>query len=187
MDEHGRGLLCTRPQREHGNKLGAGVNGQPEPEHVLRAAQLRAPFIHLQMREPERAEEAFVQGLRLLSSTGQPGRDARLPLAQDPLGGGKVQTLGQGSQHDCDLVRGSFQAVKGSRVASREGGAAGLTTKRLDALGMSRQAIANKGVDLITGDAQVHATLGWDRPSRRCSHAWVLPGGFSPRARGAPE
>jgi hypothetical protein len=62
-----------------------------------------------------------------------------------------------------------------------------LTTKRLDALGMSRQAIANKGVDLITGDAQVHATLGWDRPSRRCSQAWVLPGGFSPRARGAPE
>jgi len=150
-------MLCSGTQMEDRKNLRAGINDQPEPEHVLRAAQPGAQFIQLQMREPEMAEEAFVQGLSVLTSPGQPGRDGRLPVAEDPLGGGKVQSFGQRSQHDCDLVGGSFQAVQGSMVASREGGAAGLTTKRLDALGMTMHAIANKRVDLIIGDAEVEA------------------------------
>jgi len=40
----------------------------------------------LQVREPEVAEAALVQGVRVLTRTGQPGGDGRLSIAEDPLG-----------------------------------------------------------------------------------------------------
>ncbi len=78
------------------------------------------------------AEGAFVQDLRVLASTSQPGGDGGLSVAEDPLGGGKVQPFGQRRQHHCDPVRGGFQTVQGSVASSTERGAAGLTAKGLD-------------------------------------------------------
>ena len=46
-------VLRAGTQLEHGKKLGAGINRQPQPEHVLRAAQAGAQFIQLQVREAE--------------------------------------------------------------------------------------------------------------------------------------
>jgi hypothetical protein len=87
-------MLCARTKIEHGNKLRAGVNGQPEPEHVCRAAQPGAQFIQLEVREPEMAKGALVEGLSVLASTGQPGGDGGVSKAEDPLGSGRVQPFG---------------------------------------------------------------------------------------------
>jgi len=35
-----RGVLRAGTQMEHGNKLGAGIGGQPEPQNLLGVAQL---------------------------------------------------------------------------------------------------------------------------------------------------
>jgi hypothetical protein len=66
-------VLCAWTHMEDWNQFRAGVDGQPEPQHLLSAAQPGAPFIQLQMREPEMAEEALVSGLRVLKSASQKG------------------------------------------------------------------------------------------------------------------
>ena len=58
---------------EHGQKLGARVDGQPEPQHLFGAAQPGAQFVQLEMREPQMAEETFVQGLCMFPSASQKG------------------------------------------------------------------------------------------------------------------
>jgi hypothetical protein len=52
-----------------------------------------------------------------------------------------------------------FQAVQGSMVSSRELGAAGLTTERLDPLDTAMLAISDEGVDVSIGDLGVRAQL----------------------------
>ena len=66
-------MLCAGTQMEHGKKLRAGIDGQPQPQHLLVAAQPGSQFIQLEVREPEIAEEALVQGLCVLASTSQKG------------------------------------------------------------------------------------------------------------------
>ena len=127
-------VLCAGTQMEHGKKLCARVDGQPESQHMFVAAQPGAQFIQLEVREPEIAEEALVQDLCVLTSTSHPGGDGGLPVAEDTLGSGRVQSFGKRRQHHSDLVRGGFQTVQGSVASSTEGGAAGLTAKGLDPL-----------------------------------------------------
>jgi hypothetical protein len=64
-------VLGARTQMEHGNNLGARIDRQPQPEHLFGAAQPSAKFVQLQVREVQMAEEAFVQGVRVLASTGE--------------------------------------------------------------------------------------------------------------------
>jgi hypothetical protein len=66
-------VLCAGTKLKHGKNLGAGINGQPEPEHLRMAAEPGAQFVQLQVRELEMAEGAFVQDLCVLSSSGQKG------------------------------------------------------------------------------------------------------------------
>jgi hypothetical protein len=61
-----RRVLRAGAEIKHGQKLRAGVDGQPE--HLSGAAQPGAQFIQLQMRELEMAKEAFVQGLCMFES-----------------------------------------------------------------------------------------------------------------------
>jgi hypothetical protein len=58
---------------EDGKNLCGGVDGQPQPQHLCGAAQPGAQFVQLQVRELEVAEGAFVQGLSVLTGTGQKG------------------------------------------------------------------------------------------------------------------
>src|SRR5437868_4356940 len=109
------------------------------------------------MREPEMAEEMLVQGLCVLASTEQPSRDRGVSKAEDPLGGGWVEPFGQRREHHGDLVRWGFQMVQGSVAPGSEGGMAGLTTKRLDAFGLTMLAISNERMDVSIGDAEVGA------------------------------
>ncbi len=84
--------LCSGAELKHRQNLGEGIDRQPE--HLLGAAEPGAQFIQLQMREPEDAESALVQRLSVLASTSQPGGDGRLPVAEDPFGGGRVEPFG---------------------------------------------------------------------------------------------
>jgi hypothetical protein len=61
-------VLRAGTEMEHGYKLRARIDGQPQPEHLLIAAQPGAQFVQLQVREPEVAKGALVQGLRMLES-----------------------------------------------------------------------------------------------------------------------
>jgi hypothetical protein len=40
-------VLCAGAELKHGKNLREGINGQPEPQHLLRAAQLGSQFIQL--------------------------------------------------------------------------------------------------------------------------------------------
>jgi hypothetical protein len=102
---------------------------------------------------------ALVQGLCVLSSSGQPGGDGGLSVAEDSFGSRKIQPFSQRREHHCDLVRGGFQTVQGSVAPGSERGMAGLTAERLDLLSTTVLAIAGQSVDLSIGDAEVRALL----------------------------
>ena len=95
VDEQVRGMLGSWTQMEHGNNLGALIDGEPEPQHLLSAAQPCAQFVQLQMWRVQMAEEALVQALCMLACTGQPGSDGRLPVPEHPLCRGRIQPFGQ--------------------------------------------------------------------------------------------
>jgi hypothetical protein len=114
-------------------------------------------FIQLQMWEPEMAEAAFVQELRVFTCTSQPGGDGRLSKAEDPLRGGRIQSFGQRREHYGDLVGGSFQTVQRSVAPGAERGAASLAAKGLDAFGLVMLAITNECMNVSIGDPAVPA------------------------------
>jgi hypothetical protein len=88
-------MLCTWTQMEHGNQLGAGIDGEPEPQHLFGAAQPCAQFIQLEIRKLEMTEKVLVEALSMLPSTGEPGSDGGLSVAEDTRGLGSVQPFGQ--------------------------------------------------------------------------------------------
>ena len=89
------------------------------------------------------AEEALVQGVRVLASACEPPGNRGWSKVEDPRGRRRVQPFSQRRQHHCDLVGRGFQAVHGGVASGTERGAAGLTPKRLDLLGMTMLAIAD--------------------------------------------
>src|SRR5215469_4652528 len=109
------------------------------------------------MREPQMAKEAFMQGVRMLTSTGEPGGDRRLTVAEDPLGSGSVQPFCQRCQHDRDLPRRSFQTVERRVPSSTERGAARLAAKGLDRLSTAMLAVPDKRMEVSVCVAKVQA------------------------------
>ncbi len=75
---------------------------------------------------------------------GQPAGDGGLPVAEDPLGGERIQPFGKRGQHRCDLLGGFFQTVQRGMAPGSERGMVCLTAKRLDPLGMAMCAIAKE-------------------------------------------
>jgi hypothetical protein len=71
-------VLGAGTQLEDGQKLGAGIDDQPQPLHLPLAAQPRSQFVQLEVREPQMAEEALVQGLCVLARTSEPGGGAAI-------------------------------------------------------------------------------------------------------------
>ena len=159
VDEPMGHVLGARAELKHRQNLGEGIDGQPEPENLVGAAEPGAQFIQLQMREPEGAERALVQHLSVLTSARQPGGDGRLTVAEDAFSRGSVQPFGECSEHHGNLLGGGFQMVQRSIVSSAERGAASLTTERLDPLGLAMLAIANQCMNVCIGDAEVLALL----------------------------
>jgi hypothetical protein len=74
MDEpmgHGLGARAQRVSPEESPVRGSMAS--QSKTNLLGAAQPAAQFIQLQVREVESGEEALVQGLRVLASTGEKG------------------------------------------------------------------------------------------------------------------
>ena len=88
-------VWCARTELKHRQNFRAGINRQPEPQHLLGAAQPGAQLVQLHVREMEMAEAALVQGVRVLTRTGQPVGDGGLSKAEDPFSGRWVQSFGQ--------------------------------------------------------------------------------------------
>ncbi len=141
VDEQVCHVLRAGTQLEGGKKLGARINSYPQPQHLLGAAEPCTEFVQLKVREVEMAEEALVQGVRVLASSGEPGGNGGLTKAEDPLCGRGVQPFGQRREHHGDLLRGGFQTIQGGVAPGSERGTAGLTAKGLDALGTAMLAI----------------------------------------------
>ena len=53
MDELMGHVLCSGAELQHRKNFRAGINGQPEPLHLRMAAQPRAQFVQLEVREPK--------------------------------------------------------------------------------------------------------------------------------------
>jgi hypothetical protein len=105
------------------------------------------------------AEEALVQGVCVLASSGQPDGDGGLSKTEDPFSGGRVQPFGKGRQDHRDLVRGSFQTVQGGAAPGSERAAASLAAKGLDPFDLAMLAIPNQRVDASISDAEVRTLL----------------------------
>jgi hypothetical protein len=61
------GVLCAGTQMEHGNKLGARVDGQPEPQHLCSSAEPRSQFVQLNGGKREMTENVLVKALSVLT------------------------------------------------------------------------------------------------------------------------
>jgi hypothetical protein len=77
-------VLCSRAELKHRQKLGAGIDGQPEPQDLLGVAQPGAQFVQLQVRKVEGAEAVLVQGLCMFPCASQPRGDGGLSVALRP-------------------------------------------------------------------------------------------------------
>jgi hypothetical protein len=140
---------------EHGKKLGEGINGQPEPHHVLVAPEPGSQFIQLEVWEPQMAEGPLVQGLSVLASTSQPGGDGRLSVAEDTFCGGSIQSKGQRREHNCDLLGRRFQTIQRGMEPLAERSVTGVAPKGLDLLNATMCAIPHYGVDSSVSVAEV--------------------------------
>ncbi len=79
-------VLGAGTQLEHRQKLGAGINGQPEPLHLCLAAQPGAEFVQLDVWQMQMAEGPLMQGLCVFSCARQPGSDCCWSKSEDPRG-----------------------------------------------------------------------------------------------------
>ncbi len=123
-------------------------------------------------------EGALVQGLCVLASASQPGSARGLPVAEDTLCGGGIQSFSERSQHDCDLMEGSFQAVQGGVAPSTERGVTGLATKGLDLLSATMCAISNQGVDVSVCNPGVWALVIGTGEALGVYPLWCSPSAF---------
>jgi len=159
VDEQMRRRLSAGTQMQHRQKLGARIDGQPQPEHLSGTAEPGAQFVQLEVRDMQVAEGVLMEELSVLACASEPPCDGRLPITEDAFSRGRVQPFSQGGEHHDDLVRGSFQTVQRSVASSTERGAALLAAKGLDLLSLTMLAIPNQRVDPRIGDAEVHALL----------------------------
>jgi hypothetical protein len=95
--------------------------------------------------------------------------------------------LGEGRQHDGELLGRSFQARERCVASSTEGGMTSLTAKRLDALGTAMRAIAYERMHVSSCDPAVSARRASTGIPFGVDADGVLRGDFSPRSMAAPE
>jgi hypothetical protein len=93
-DEQVRGMVCTWTKMEHGNKLGARIDGEPEPQHLFSAAVCA-------VRPPAGAGGADGRrSARAGCARASPHATERLGMVAcrkpcDPLGSRRIQPFGQ--------------------------------------------------------------------------------------------
>ena len=88
-------MLRAGSELKHRKNLRQRINGQPEPLHLSMAAQPGSQFVQLQVREPQMAEEALVQGVCVLASACEPPGNRGLSKVEDPRGRRRIQPFSQ--------------------------------------------------------------------------------------------
>ncbi len=58
-----RHVLRAGAELRHRKNFRAGINGRPQPEHLFGAAEPRAQFVQLQVRDLEGVEAALMEDL----------------------------------------------------------------------------------------------------------------------------
>jgi hypothetical protein len=108
----------------------------------------------------EVAEGVLVEELSVLAYASEPGADGGLPVAPRPGRQRKGPALRPTQRaRRRPGTGGGFQTIQRSVTSSTERGAAGETSKRLDARSRAMLAIANQGMDRSVGDPNVRALL----------------------------
>ena len=99
-------MLGAETELKHRKNLGERIDGQPQPEDLLRTPQPSAQFVQLEVREAQiaRCERSF-KFCACKVCRRQPGGDRDITIAEDPLGGGRIQPFGERRQHDGDPAR----------------------------------------------------------------------------------
>ena len=72
VDEKMSHGLCSRTKLKHQKNLGERINGQPQPQHLLVAAQPRSQFVQLEVGDLQGVEATLVQGLCMFSCADEP-------------------------------------------------------------------------------------------------------------------
>jgi len=101
------------------------------------------------------AEGALMEELSVPACASEPRGDGGLTVAEDPFGGGSIQSFGQRREHHGNLMGRGFQPVQGRVAPGSERRVASLAAKGLDLLGTAILAISNESVDVILCDAEV--------------------------------
>jgi len=147
-----------------------------------------AAVVQLEVWEVQMEEEALVQDPRVLARTGEPGGNGGLSKAENPFSGRWVQSFSQRSEHDGDLVSGSFQPVEGRVAPGSERAVAGLTAKGLDRLSTPMLAVPDQCMEMSVCDPEVQTllietceTFGVDPLGRSPSAFHLTPGAYRRR------
>ena len=133
------------------------------------------------------AEEAFGQGVRVLSSVSEPPGNRGLSKAKDPLGGGRVEPFGQSREHHSNLLGRGFQPIQGGVASGTERAVARLAAKGLDRLSTPMLAIPNECMPVCVCDPEVQTLLIWTGEAFGGYPDGELRGGFSPHSRVVQE
>jgi hypothetical protein len=106
VDDPMRRVLRAGAEIEHGQKLGAGVDGQPQKDAP--GYSCGAVFaVHPTARAGAGGCEmrVLVQRLSVRALAGQPRGDGRLTEAEDPWSLRRIQPFGNGREHHDDPAR----------------------------------------------------------------------------------
>ena len=98
-----------------------------------------------------------MEEFRVLACSREPPRNRGVSKAEDPPCSRKIQSFGQSREHHRDLLGRGFQPVQGGVAPGSERGAARLTPKGLDALGLAMFAIAHQRLPMRVRVAEVRA------------------------------
>jgi hypothetical protein len=111
-------VLRSRAELKHRKNLREGINGQPEPQHMLGAPEPCSLFVQLEVRELEGAKAALVEGLCVLVSMSHPGDDGGLSVALRPVRRRKGPDLRQAQRAPLrSAEKGFSDGTRGCRVA----------------------------------------------------------------------
>ena len=106
--------LGAGAELKHRKKFCAGIDGQPQPQHLRSATQPGAQLVQLEVREREREEKALVQGVCVSAYTREPSRHRGLSKALRPARRRKGRALRKAAESTTAICwEGGFNRDKG--------------------------------------------------------------------------
>ncbi len=128
-----------------------------QSQRTCALAEARPELVELEMREGEVPKPVVVERGTVLAGPRQPGGDRALAVPEHSDGCGDREAFSHRTEDFCDPGGCGFEAIEGRVPTGGEGGLAGLTAEGLDALVVAVRAIADQGVHIRVGDAEIIA------------------------------